>query len=127
MSYLAILIGGGIGALFRFLLSRWLQSQVATAFPLGTLAVNLLGSFLIGFLAGLFERSAFSPRVHSFVFVGLLGGFTTFSSYSLETLQLFRSSASVLAWGNVLLSNGAGLLLVAGGYYSASMLFKPAG
>lgn len=124
MSYLAILAGGGIGALSRFLLARWVQDQAVTAFPLGTLAVNLTGSFLIGFLAALFERYAFNPQLRSFVFIGLLGGFTTFSSYSLETLRLLRGSEPVLAWGYILISNGAGLFLAAGGYFLAAALFK---
>jgi len=126
MTYLVILAGGGIGALSRFLLTRWVTSLSGSLFPLGTLAVNLLGSCIIGFLAGLFERYAFSPQIRAFVFVGLLGGFTTFSSYSLETFQLARGPASILAWGNILLSTSAGLVLVAGGYYLAAVLFKQA-
>jgi CrcB protein len=94
MKLLAIGLGGAFGALARYGLSGLLQR--GAAFPVGTLAVNVLGCFLIGVL---FER--LGPGARQFVVVGVLGGFTTFSAFGYETLELLRGGEPRLALANV--------------------------
>ena len=90
---LLIGIGGGVGSIFRFVLSKALQSIAPFAFPVGTLFVNVSGSFLIGFLSLLmFNRFAiYSFEFRVLILIGLLGGFTTFSAFSLEAIDLWES------------------------------------
>jgi len=101
-----ILVGAGgfFGSVFRYVLGGWVYSLIRTPlFPYGTLAVNLLGSFLIGFLGGLSEsRQVFSPESRLFLFIGVLGGFTTFSSFGFETFALARDGEMLAAAGNIL-------------------------
>jgi CrcB protein len=88
-----------------------------TTFPYGTLAVNLLGCLLIGLIAGLGEsRQLFGPEVRSFALIGLLGGFTTFSTFGYETFAMIRDSEYVRAAANVGVHVGLGLALVWFGY-----------
>ncbi|NNM67113.1 MAG: fluoride efflux transporter CrcB [Spirochaetales bacterium] len=124
MNYLYILIGGGIGSLARFLTSKWVMSQTGSTFPWGTITVNLAGAFVIGFLTGLFERWAVPPQLRFFLIVGFLGGFTTFSTFGLETFHLFKDSQFLLAVGNFLLTNLAGFILVAAGYFAAGAFVR---
>ena len=113
--------GGALGTLCRYGLSGLVQDRATTAakavFPWGTLAVNLIGCFVIGLLWALGEESRFSPRTQLFLFLGLLGGFTTFSSYALESVSLLRGGALLWAAGNVLASNFLGLALTFGGLF----------
>lgn len=109
LNLLFVGIGGALGSIARYLLSGWVQSAAKNAtLPLGTLTVNLFGCFVIGFLAQLAEaRGVFTPESRTFVFVGLLGGFTTFSSFGNETLNLARGgelwNALVNVGGNVVI------------------------
>ncbi len=113
---LYIAFGGALGAVSRYLVSGWAQGLSSGVFPWGTLTVNAVGSFLIGALAALFEREAVSPNIRVFLLIGALGGFTTFSSFSLETLNLFRQHETPLALFNILLNNSLGIGLAAAGY-----------
>jgi fluoride exporter len=93
-SYIAVALGSIIGAVARFLVSVFSVSQFGNGFPWGTLFVNVTGSFMIGFYAALTGpdgRLLVSPRQRQFVMVGICGGYTTFSSFSLETLRLVQS------------------------------------
>ena len=101
--------GGFIGSILRYLVSGYIQQSTKSIdFPYGTLAVNLIGCFVIGFLAQLAEaRGMFTSESRSFVFVGILGGFTTFSSFGNETLNLARDSQLMNALANV----GANVIL----------------
>ena len=87
---LAIGIGSCIGGIFRYLLSQFIQNKFLSAFPFGTLGVNIIGCFLIGIVFGLSERGNFTMEWRLFLATGLLGGFTTFSSFSNETVSLLR-------------------------------------
>ena len=107
-------LGGGLGSILRYLLSgavqQWSRSIV---FPFGTLAVNLLGCFVIGFCAQLAEaRGVFTSEARAFVFVGMLGGFTTFSTFGNETMSLLRASEMLHAALNVVAHLALGLLAV---------------
>ena len=91
--------GGFIGAVLRFVVSSWVQTRSGSiVFPFGTLAVNMIGCLVIGFLTYLVEtRSLFSTETRSFVLIGLLGAFTTFSTFGNETMGLIRDSRIDLA------------------------------
>jgi CrcB protein len=107
-------IGGFIGSALRFLVSGWVQqSSKSLDFPYGTLTVNLIGCFVIGFLGQLAEaRGILASETRLLVFIGLLGGFTTFSSFGNDTLNLARSGQTSLALVNVAATLVCGLLLV---------------
>lgn len=96
-------IGGFIGSVLRYTASGYVQQATkSVGFPYGTLAVNVIGCFIIGFLAQLAEaRGVLSSESRLFVFVGILGGFTTFSSFGNETLNLARDSQMMSALANI--------------------------
>lgn len=99
---LAVAVGGAIGASMRWLLAGVVQRSTDSAFPWGTLVVNALGSFLLGFLfVYMIERSSAGELLRLALTVGLLGAFTTFSTYSLESLRLIQSGDFGLAAANV--------------------------
>jgi CrcB protein len=87
---LAIGIGSCIGGVCRYLLSQFIQNKFLSTFPFGTLGVNIIGCFLIGIVFGLSERGNFTMEWRLFLATGLLGGFTTFSSFSNDTVSLLR-------------------------------------
>jgi fluoride exporter len=107
-------IGGFIGSVCRYLLGGYVQqASKSVDFPYGTLTVNLLGCFVIGFLAQLAEaRGVFSSGTRALVFIGILGGFTTFSYFGNETLNLARDGQMLSALGNIGLNVGLGLIMV---------------
>ena len=108
-------LGSAIGGMGRYGVSIWVQRQFSHEFPWGTRTVNVVGSFIIGFLAMLSGNEGHwmsHPNAQRFLIVGLLGGFTTFSSFSLQTLQLAQQGHMGLALGNVLLSVVTCLLFV---------------
>src|ERR1044072_5450644 len=95
-------IGGFLGSVLRYWLSAFVQRWAQEAFPLGTLVVNLLGCFVIGAVMSLAEyREAFSPEWRLFLTIGLLGGFTTYSTFGYETFALLRGNQALLALGSV--------------------------
>ncbi|MHC1565831.1 MAG: fluoride efflux transporter CrcB, partial [Candidatus Syntropharchaeales archaeon] len=108
---LFIAIGGAIGALLRYAISDMTYKYLDGSFPWGTLSVNLIGAIVIGFLWGIFEETTISPDFRSFVFIGIVGSFTTFSTYSLETFYLFRNGEIKLALINVLITNILSIVL----------------
>lgn len=99
---LAIGVGGAFGSILRYAMSLAAHRLVATTFPIGTLVVNVLGSFAIGVLyVWLIERLGARPELRAFLIVGVLGGFTTFSSFSLETVTLLMQGGYARAVLNV--------------------------
>ena len=109
-----VALGGALGSVARYLLGTWIQSASRSIdFPFGTLTVNLIGCFVIGLLSQLAEtRGAFTPETRGLVFIGVLGGFTTFSSFGNDTLNLFRDGETVNALVNVGTNVILGLALV---------------
>lgn len=102
---LAIAAGGAIGALLRFWLSSGIYALLGRGFPYGTLAVNVLGSLVMGYLyIVLIERVAVAAEWRAFALVGLLGAFTTFSTFSIETLNLLQQADYAKALANMLIS-----------------------
>lgn len=108
---LLIMIGGGLGSLSRFGLSVWVQSQTENSFfPFGILLVNLVGCFAAGLIVGLlFEHYQLGMLWRSALIFGFLGGFTTFSSFSLDVLILIQSNEYIAALIYFILSTGGGL------------------
>ncbi len=101
----AIAAGGALGAIMRFWLSGGIYAWLGRDFPYGTLSVNIIGSFFIGIAFILLtERLTLGAEVRAFVLIGFLGAFTTFSTFSLETLMLMQEGLLVKAAGNILLS-----------------------
>ena len=98
---LAIGIGGFFGAISRFLIASWMQKLTGSFFPIGTLTVNVLGSFVIGFLYLYFEQSI-NPLYKAMLVTGFLGALTTFSTFSLETVLMLQDGLFVKALINIL-------------------------
>jgi CrcB protein len=102
-SYAVVFLGGGVGAVARYWLSGAVYRWLPPDFPYGNLVVNVAGCFLIGFLmTSADDRFIMSPILRTFLAIGVLGGFTTFSSFSYETLSLFRNQETLLGMANVL-------------------------
>ncbi|MDH4097403.1 MAG: fluoride efflux transporter CrcB [Nitrospira sp.] len=126
MKLLLIGSGGFIGSVLRYLVSGSAQTaSQSIAFPYGTLAVNVIGCFLIGFLSELAQsRSLFSPDTRAFLIVGILGGFTTFSAFGNETMNLLRDGGQALALLNVSAQVLLGLGAVWLGYTLAYQIWR---
>ncbi|MBC8316791.1 MAG: fluoride efflux transporter CrcB [Desulfobulbaceae bacterium] len=119
LKIVAIMTGGGLGAVFRYLLFVWVQRFASPSFPYGTLAVNLIGCFAIGLLWAWFEGTRLIDEWRLFMFTGFLGGFTTFSTFARETMQLMRAGEYKTAFTYILISNLVGIALVFLGYAMA--------
>ncbi len=118
--YLAIALGGALGSVLRFAMNEAVSARFGRAFPWGTLSINVIGSFLIGLLAVLLvERWDVSPAVRLGLMVGVLGGFTTFSSFSLEVVNLAQNGALLRAMLYVLASVTVCVLAAAAGIHLA--------
>jgi CrcB protein len=107
LEYILVMLGGALGTGARFWLSGFVAERGGELFPLGTLVVNVTGSFAIGFLAAYTDPEGVileSPRLRQFLMIGVCGGYTTFSSFSLQTLDLVRDGDWFKAGLNTLLS-----------------------
>jgi len=111
-----VFAGGGLGAVFRWLLSKAAFKLYGSEFPWGTLAVNLAGCLLIGLAVGAIERGLLPPRARPALVAGFLGGFTTFSTYAFGSFELMRRGDWGIALIQALASNCAGIALAAIGW-----------
>jgi CrcB protein len=114
MLALVIFVGAGIGGVARYAVGGWVQAATGAAFPWGTLLVNVTGSLLLMFSYALLEGTAAAPEWRAFVGIGVLGGYTTFSTFSFETVRLLQDGewerAALYAVGSVVLSIAAAVL-----------------
>ena len=118
-----VALGGAVGSVLRYGAGGAVQRWNGSDWPLGTLAVNIAGSFIIGWLAQLIlTRGIMPPQARLFVMVGILGGFTTFSTFSLETLRLIQQGGWAPAAANVALSVVGGLIAAWAGFAISSSL-----
>ena len=112
-----LLAGGALGSLLRYGISGLTHKYISGLFTWGTLMVNATGALISGFLWGLVEQKGISPNMRMFIFVGLLGGYTTFSTYALESMNLFRSGDTKMAIINLLANNLLAIAAVFAGYF----------
>ncbi len=125
MTWVWVMLGSALGGLARYWLSGLTVRHIGESFPVGTLIVNVVGSFVIGFFASLTGpdgRVFVGTDARQFVMTGLYGGFTTFSSFSLQTLNLARVGEMALAGANAMLSLALCLIAVWLGHIAASAL-----
>ncbi|HJS88142.1 MAG TPA: fluoride efflux transporter CrcB [Acetobacteraceae bacterium] len=126
MNYVLIGLGGALGSMARAWMTLLVARVAGATFPWGTVLINVLGSFVIGFFGtltdGLGGRYAASAEARAFVMIGICGGFTTFSSFSLQTLELLRHGRIGPAAANIGLSVAVCLAAVAAGHYGAAAL-----
>ena len=116
---LAIAAGGAVGSLMRFWMSNWVHSFADRSFPYGTLVVNVLGCLLMGFLFVLFiDRLSDNPVLRAGILIGVLGGFTTFSSFSIETFNLIEQGA----WAKAAANMSGSLVLCVGATWIGALL-----
>ena len=108
MKFLLVFVGGGLGAMARYFVTTNLAGKLGN-FPIGTMTVNILGSFLMGVVVGIIAGRASLENVRLLLAAGFLGGFTTFSSFSAETLTLIQGGQIFSAAANILVSVIAGL------------------
>lgn len=122
-----VALGGAAGSIARYKLSGWILHQsVSWKFPLGTFCVNVSGCLVAGILAGMVTKhDLFSPETRLLLFTGMLGGFTTFSAFGLETLYLLKRSEYLIAGANVLLSILAAMMALWIGFELAGAGGKP--
>jgi CrcB protein len=125
ITYLWIALGGALGSMARYGCSRLVAASIGETFPWGTLIINVIGSFVIGFFATLTGpdgRVLVASDARQFVMVGICGGYTTFSSFSLQTLNLVRDGDMLAAGANIVASVVACLLAVWLGHVAAAAL-----
>lgn len=122
MQVLYVALGGALGAVLRFSVSMGMVRYMGSGFPWGTLVVNVVGSFVAGFLWSILGSTVGQQRMNALFFIGLLGAFTTFSAYSVESLRLYQDGHAMLAAVNVLANNIGALLAVVGGFMAGSLL-----
>lgn len=117
-------VGGAIGAVSRYIVSGLDYKYSYGVFPISTLVINLTGSIIIGFLWGMFEAVTISSNIRMFIFIGILGGFTTFSTFALENFNLLRYGERNIVFMNIILSNVLGIFLVYAGYFLSKTIFS---
>lgn len=111
-------IGGGIGSILRYFTTVYVMKNISGLYPWGTFAVNILGCLLIGILLGFFERSALANPDLKFLFItGFCGGYTTFSTFATENVNLFQSGNTLTAFAYIAASVLVSLLAVWAGMY----------
>lgn len=122
MIYLLIALGGAVGSLLRYLVGQAVQRTSATGFPIGTMFVNVSGCFLIGILVRQFMNMQLTPELRALLIVGFCGGFTTFSTFSAETIGLIEGGEYGRASAYVILSVGLCLVATVAGMTAMRMV-----
>lgn len=121
---LFLMTGGALGTLARYAASGLAHRLTDSLFPVGTMLVNTAGSLLIGIAWAFWEDSSLPAYIRSFLFIGFFGGFTTFSTFSLETLNLIRDNEIRLAALNILANNILCILFVFGGFFATRLFMN---
>jgi CrcB protein len=124
MVYFLAILGGGIGALLRYLSSQFINSVFKMQFSLGTIFVNCIGALLIGFLISFFDLNLLNSKMKILLITGFLGGYTTFSAYSLETVQYFINGNIKYAIMNILINNVLCILFVLLGLWLYNLILS---
>ena len=119
-----VMLGGALGAASRWLLSQAIVNSIHSSLPLATLSVNIVGSAIIGIVWSLSEKSILPPQIAALIIIGFLGSFTTFSAFSMETINLFRSGHIGTAILNVIMQNALCLSAAGVGFYSGKFLLR---
>jgi len=127
VSLVVVALGGALGAVARYLASGWIQDLSGGLFPWGTAAVNVTGSFLLGFSMSWLQASVASVEVRQLVTIGFLGSFTTFSTFSFEALAMIRDGSWARAGGYTVGSVLLGLAAVAAGSAAAGAMLHGRG
>ncbi len=124
MKFFYLALGGSIGAILRYLISIFSIKYMAWGFPMGTLTINLIGSFLIGFTFVFLGRDQMALNLKIFLFIGIFGSFTTFSTYIFESMEMFRNGMAKAAFFYIAVSNILGLFLVYLGFHLGQFFEK---
>jgi CrcB protein len=123
LKFIYIGLGGFFGAISRYSISKWIENKYSSSFPYGTLTVNLLGSFLLGFLMTYFlDKSTLNPIYRTAITTGLLGALTTFSTFAYETIMLFEEESYLFAFLNIFSNLILGITLVFVGIKLAKLI-----
>jgi CrcB protein len=114
---LVLALGGGIGTLLRVLIYYFAEKQLSNEMPYGTILVNVIGSLVIGLLWGIFEKNGVPPTVKAFMFIGILGGFTTFTTFALDSFNILQQGKIMVFGIYFILNNFLGISACFIGYY----------
>ncbi len=120
----AVALGGALGAVSRYCIALLAGEYHTNSFPVGTFAANLLGCLFIGILWSLFDRITISNEFRLFLFTGFLGGFTTFSTFARETVQLFKMGDYIQGFAYLAVSNLFGIGMVIAGFWLAHRFLR---
>ncbi len=123
-SLIFIFVGGGFGATSRYLCSKYINEATGAIFPWGTFLVNMAGALLIGFFTEIFRNSLISPEIRIFLITGYLGALTTFSTLSLESVNLMRDGEIKLFVLNMIMTNIVGVIATVMGIYMSRIIVK---
>lgn len=120
-----LVLGGSVGTFLRYSTYKFTERYITINLAWATFFVNMSGSLIIGFLWGFLDLEKLSPTTKNFLFVGILGSYTTFSNYTLDSLKYFKDGHIQQALGHILIHNVLGIFFVFAGYLLAKQ-FKPA-
>jgi len=123
LNYILVIIGGGAGSLLRYASTQWINTLFSGKFTLGTFFVNCVGSLLIGFLVHLFDLLSLDGKWKVLAVTGFLGGYTTYSAYSYETMNYLMNGNIKYAIINIAIHNIVCLLLVLAGIWISRLVF----